>query len=286
MRKELTAFYGSLYGSTQEVNSMQSIFNFLFYWKMTFAKLVMYVFASLTVSTWVYASVAPESFARTSASVQAWVVAVVDTTLETVGIKAKNNTTVEANVGTKAESNSNANKNVDGESTWLLNVIFWGDTDAEGNTQAQWNLDTDTTVGADTTINTNVQAWVDTNAVVDEVEVVVDNLLDSAGDVNTSINTVIESESTTSTKTNNAGVDTDTSVQGQIEWIVNTQETINTVKEEKNVVVDIVKDVDPSIEVSNTTSSTTTAQWAVDNDSIEGNIDSVTESDTAVWLGL
>lgn len=290
MRRELTQFYSSLYGEEQKLNSMQSIFMYLFQWKMTVAKLVIYCIATLTVSTWVYASVAPESFAETSASVKKWLIAVVDTTLEVVGIKATSNSNIDVTIDGETQAENNDTIEIETERKLLLNNIFWGDSDTEGNAEAEWTVNSNTSIKTDTSINTNVQAdvkaWVDANAVIDEAEVVVDSVIDTAGDINANINAIIKSDTTTTTKTNNAEANTNTSIQGQVEWTINTQGTTNTIKEEKNAVVDTAKDINTTVEASSNTSSTTTAQGIADSDSIEWTINSVTESENVVWLGL
>lgn len=74
MKHRIVSFYRSLY----DVNWGKSFLVTLFEPPMTFAKLTTYCFATMIISTGVYASVAPTSFARTSSVVKETVKASID----------------------------------------------------------------------------------------------------------------------------------------------------------------------------------------------------------------
>jgi hypothetical protein len=87
LKKTSLATYSQFHG--RETNVVTNLFSNLFKKPMTLTKIIAYVIASLTVSTGVYASVAPESFARVSTSVATNI----ETFAEDIGVISSSNKT-------------------------------------------------------------------------------------------------------------------------------------------------------------------------------------------------
>ena len=89
IKQDLGNYYRSLYGDDSVSSKVRWFVWGFFQPPVTFAKLAVYIIGTTTLTTWVYAWVAPESFSQTSNAVSTTVQKAVTTSLEVLKIRPK-----------------------------------------------------------------------------------------------------------------------------------------------------------------------------------------------------
>lgn len=223
----------------RNVNDIQEAkVTWIFAPNMAFARFAVYVVALLTVSTWVYAAVAPESFSRTTLSVKH----AVDASLEALNIKSHNDiqTTNTINhrpsptkdVGMDAKIQSEINRIKAEErpgKTISRNKVKWPDTDdpalrakaaldvnigtkKDEQDESLINIDTDIAAEVNNTgVKVDINVWKDIPVNVD-IDTDVDVDIDLPVLPNININT------TTTPSHNNGWSSVENTVKETINW--------------------------------------------------------------------
>lgn len=159
IKRDVFALYSSLHVSQKkQVQGISSFFTF-FQWPMTTTRLAMYAISIFAFTTWAYAMVAPHSFARVTAWVQTLLKNAIETSLETVGLKANNELKTDTSVRTESDVWIDA----DTRSQELGDrVLVESDTRVDTDTKVDMivELDTDTKIQAG--LESDAEVWVDT----------------------------------------------------------------------------------------------------------------------------
>lgn len=104
IKKWVLEYYNSLYPANKEKNVLSWYFASLFQPPMSFAKIATFVVVMFWLSTWVYATVAPESFARASTSVKTSI----QSTARILHITSDEQTDVDTDTEVKVNDDRNA----------------------------------------------------------------------------------------------------------------------------------------------------------------------------------
>lgn len=129
IKQDLRNYYASLYGDDSVSSKVRWFMWGFFQPPLTFAKLAVYIIGTTTLTTWVYASVAPESFSNTSIAVSTSVQKAVTTSLEVLHIKAKakSETTITSDISDDNDKNRGRDDDENDDNS-IVNALIQSNT--------------------------------------------------------------------------------------------------------------------------------------------------------------
>ena len=161
IKQDLRNYYASLYGNDSTATKVRWFVWGFFQPPLTFAKLAVYIIGTTTLSTWVYASIAPESFSQTSNAVSTTVQKAVSTTLEVLHIKptsSSDESWSDQNNENKDDDKMTKWQNDDSDNNDSEKMKKWWNDDGDDNDNDKNGLD-DNNDEIDDSNNDRIKKW-------------------------------------------------------------------------------------------------------------------------------